>query len=253
MIDQSVLARLHLSAVLQNLEEIVVYDDEAGKLVQNWTHTLQFSCPGDIACHIEFGQGKCRVVPGATTMPTLGLSFPSAQSLNNMFTGNGKALPIPWMGVWHIGLLKGFDTLSKRLEFYLQPSEETLKNRDHFKFHVQALLYTSLFGVKEVAENDPKAKPFLKGVRDGILEFRIIDGPAAHVIVKDGKLYPNKGGAINPSCVMELSDIDSAYGLFTGSLDAMALIGSGQMRMTGFIPLADKINAALDRLPLYLN
>lgn len=252
MVDQNVLARLHLSAVLQNLEEVVKYDAEAKAIAKDWNHTMQFSCPGDISSYIEFANGNAFVIPGKVAVPGVALWFPTAAMLNNMFIGKGFSLPVPWMGVRKISLLKGFTALSKRMEFYLKPSEETLANRAHFEFHVRCLLNTVVFGLKAVGENDPKVSDIVTSARDGIAEFRVKDGPAAHVVIDKGRLFPKKGPANHPNMVMELKDFETAFGLFTGKLDAMALMGSCALTMSGFIPIGDKLNAALDRLSVYL-
>lgn len=253
MIQQDVLARLHLSAVLQNIEEVVDFDPEAKEIVKDWHHVMQFSCPGGIGAHIEFGQGRARVFRGSTSWPNVALWFPTATMLNNTFMGKGFSLPIPWAGGWKIDLLKGFTELSKRLEFYLKPSKETLKKRENFEFHVRGLLYTSVFGLKAVGEGDRKVRKYIEACRDGVVEFRILGGPSAHVMVKKGKIFPYKGPAEEPNAIMELRDYDVAFGLFTGTMDPMALVGKSALRIAGYIPLVDNLNAALDRLAHYLN
>jgi len=253
MIDQNVLARLHLSAVLQNIEEIVEYDPEAKKIAGDWNHVLQFSCPGGIAAHIEFGGGKARVFPGTTAMPDIGLWFPAPLLLNRMFTGEGFTVPIPWMGAWKIALLKGFTKLAERLEFFLKPDEKTLSNKNHLEFHTRCLMNTAVFGLKAVGEHDDHVRPLIASARDGVVEFRIKKGPAAFITVKNGRLHPHKGPAKEPSVVMELKNYETAFGLFSGKLDAMALMGACDLTVQGYIPLIDKLNAALDRLPAYLN
>jgi hypothetical protein len=253
MVDQNVLARLHLSAVLQNLEDVVKFDQEAKSIARDWNHTMQFSCPGNIAATIRFSGGNAKVTPEKTTFPDVALWFPTPTMLNRMFIGQGFTIPIPWMGVWKIALLKGFTALSKRMEHYLKPSEQTLADRKNFEFHVQCLLHTVVFGLKAVGENDPKVNHLVTSTRDGVAEFRIKGGPAAHIVIDKGRLFPHKGPAANPSAVLELKDYDTAFGLFTGKLDAMALMGACDVRISGYVPIIDNLNAALDRLAIYLS
>ncbi|MCZ7585566.1 MAG: hypothetical protein M5R36_20715 [Deltaproteobacteria bacterium] len=253
MVDQNVLARLHLSAVLQNLEEVVAHDAEAGAIARDWNHVLQFSCPGGIGAHVEFGGGRARVTPGTTSWPQVALWLPSATQLNHMFMGEGFALPIPWSGPWRVGLLKGFAALSKRMEHYLRPDDATLADRKNFEFHTKCLLYTAVFGLKEVGEYDAKAAPSARSAPDGVAEFRIKGGPSACLVVKGGKLFPKKGAAVSPNAVLEFEDYDAAFGVLSGKSDAMALMGSCRAKLAGRVPLIDKLNAALDRLAVYLN
>ncbi len=253
MLDQEVLARLHVSAVLQNIEELVDFDAAAKDIVKDWRATIQFSCPGGIGAHLEFGGGRARWADGTTSMPSVALWFATPGQLNNMFTGKGVAIPVPWMGVWNVGLLKGFTELTKRLEHYLKPAESTLADRAAFEFHTKCLLYTAMYGLAPIAAYDHHVRHFVSGIRDGVVEFRIANGPAAHVTVKDGKLFPAKGRSAEPSVSIELPDYETAYGMLSGKLDVMALVGARRAEIRGFIPLVDKIGSALDRLAVYLN
>ncbi len=253
MVDQTVLAHLHVSAVLQNLEDILDFDEKSKEIARGWNHTMQFSCPGGIGAHIEFSDSKARHFRGVTSLPTVALWFPTATQLNRLFLGEKFSLAIPWMGVWNLNLLKGFTELSKRMESYLKPSAEDLKNKEFFNFHVKCLLNTVVYGLKAVGENDPKVKHVIEKTRNGIAEFRIKNGPAAHIVIKNGHLFPFKGPATDPDAVMELKDYKTAFGLFTGDMDAFALMGKTDLRIEGFIPIIDNLNAALDRLAVYLD
>ncbi len=253
MVDQTVLAHLHVSTVLQNLEDVLNFDKKAMEIARGWNHVIQFSCPGGIGAHIEFSNGKARHIRGVTTLPTIALWFPTAKQLNNMFLGKKFSLAIPWMGAWNISLLKGFTELSKRMEHCLKPSDVDLKNKQFFEFHVKCLLNTAVFGLKAIGENDPKVRPIIQKSRNGIAEFRIKNGPAAHIVIKEGHLFPFKGSATDPDVTLELKNYKTAYGLFSGKLDAMALMGTTDLRVEGYIPIIDNLNAALDRLGIYLN
>ncbi|MBZ0272893.1 hypothetical protein K8I61_12715 [bacterium] len=254
MIDQNVLARLHLSAVLQNLEDVVAFDDEARDIIRGWNEVLQFSCPGGIAAHLEIGDGRVRWHAGRTKRPTVHLHFLSAEHLNRTFAGTGGfSMPIPLRGLTRLKVLKGFDKLAKRMEHYLKPTPEMLKDRKVFEFHVGLLLNTVTFGLSPVAEHDEKARLAAASIRDGIGLIHIPNGPAAHVVIKGGRLFPQKGIVENPSMIMEIADHDTAFELFGGEGDAMALVGSCRLKIKGFVPIADKLNAALDRLPVYLS
>jgi hypothetical protein len=162
-------------------------------------------------------------------------------------------MPILWTGFWNIGVLKGFPALAKRLEYYMRPTEEMLKNKDVFEFYVKLNLYAMTAGIKAVGENDHEIKPLMAKVRDGTAQFEVLpDGPAAYVTLHDGKLEAGKGHAEKPNCFMSFRNSKILCQLIKGELDAYAALAKCDINLSGFLPLVDTFNAALDRVGEYL-
>lgn len=250
---ESVLAKCHLHAVLPLLEQIVDYDKEAQQIVSGWNGTVQFSCPGPMGAYIEFKDGKARAYRGTTSWPTVALWFFSPKEMNKLFTGEGFTVPIPWKGLTNLGMLKGFTELTKRLDYYLRTPEKDLP-AEHKKFLVTLKLYTAVRALKEIGENDPHFSQSTPHIANGVAELRVLqDGPVAHIRVSHGVLMPGIGPAESPSAVMAFKDIDTANALFNDEIDAMALIGAGDIRLTGRISLIDSMNGILDAIGTYLS
>ena len=56
----------------------------------------------------------------------------------------------------------------------------------------------------------------------------------------------------NPTAVMEFGSMEIARELFDGTRNAMASIGTGDIRVSGMMLMLDNMNRILDRVALYL-
>lgn len=254
MDKEMVLSSIYLKAVLPLLEDVLEHDEEAKKLAGKWNCSIMFHVGGGgPAVTLKFKNGKCEAIRSAVSLPSVALFFPSSNALNRMFGGE-KVVPIPWMGFWHIGILKDFDPLTKRIEYYMEPSEATLADEKKFKLIVELMLYAAINGAAQVAMNDPEAAEIMSHSPDGTLEVRIMpDGPAATLTKKGDQITVKKGRTDGPAMAyMELKDFKLAYDLFKGNVDAMAALGSCDVRIRGHIPFVDNVNFCLDKVGAYL-
>lgn len=254
MDKEMVLSSIYLKAVLPLLEDVLERDEEAKKIAGKWNCSIMFHVGGGgPAVTLKLKNGKCEAVRSAVSLPSVALFFPSANALNRMFGGE-KVTPIPWMGFWHVGILTKFESLTKRLDHYMQPTEETLADEKSFKLIVELMLYAALNGAVQVATNDPEAAEIMSHSPDGTLEVKIMpDGPAATFTKKGDQYTVKKGPADGPAMAyMELKDFKLAYDLFNGNVDAMAALGSCDVRIRGHIPFVDNVNYCLDKVGAYL-
>lgn len=255
---QSVLARLHLGAVLPLLEDIVAHDPFAREQVSGWNLTLQFQLPGGRpATALVFKDGALSVPDdpplkgGPQKVP---LTFQSAAHLNAVFQGTSKRNPRPGLAaLLHLKELTGLNALLSRLAFYMKPSDELLRNPEEFRFCVMLNLYGLVFGIRQIGENDPDMVPVSRHIPRGIVEFRVMDGgPAAHLRVASGRFLPGRGPVESPNAVLEIADCPTAWAMLQGRLDLFSAVGAGIIRLRGYIPLLDGINPLMDRLAWYL-
>lgn len=250
---ESVLAKCHLHAVLPLLEELCAYDAEAKNIISNWEGTIQFSCPGGFGEYLEFSGGKAKAYRGTVRWPTVALWFVSPGEMNKLFTGEGFTIPVPWKGLTNLGMLKGFIALTKRLDFYLRTEEDQMPV-EHHPFLVKLKLYTAIRAIKEVGENDPHVTAITDSLPAGIVEVRVAgDGPAAHLRIRNGIIMPDIGRSDSPNAVMEFSNNKIASGVFNDKIDAMAAIGTGEIKLLGNIAFIDSVNVLLDRVGTYLS
>lgn len=255
---QSVLARLHLGAVLPLLEDVVAHDPRAGELVTGWQLALRFQLPGGRpATALVFQDGKLTVPaepPGKGGPPQVSLTFRDAAHLNAVFQGTSSQNPRPGLAaLFHIKELGKLNALLSRLACYMKPSAELLQDPAEFQFCVMLNLYGLVFGIRQIGENDPDMKPVVRHLPEGVVEFRVMgNGPVAHLKVASGIFSPGRGPASGANAVLEIRDCATAWAMLQGRLDLFSAVGAGIIRLRGYIPLLDGINPLMDRLSWYL-
>lgn len=254
--DQSmVMARLHLGAILPLLEDVSAYDSEVRKAITGWNFALQFRLKeSDAATTLFFKDGYVTARHGETGGFHPALNFKNAAFLNDVFQGRTQKSPAPNLaGIFKARQLMQIDKVLGRLEHYLKPQPETIADPEVFAFCVQITLYAMAFGIKEVGEHDPEVRPIALDLPDGTVEMRVAEGPAAHLVVKNGKFEPHRGPAEKPNAYLEFADLQTAWNTFQGNLDTFAAVGGGKVKLRGFIPLLEGINPLMDRLAYYLS
>jgi hypothetical protein len=254
MKDPKVLSCIYLHGVLPLLEEIVQHDKQAQEIVKGWRCSVMFHVSDGPAATLIFRDGMCEAIPKTVALPTIAMWFSSPEKLNRMFEG-GNVLPVIWKGIWHPVILKKFIELTKRLDYYMKPTDEMANDPQEFPFIAKLMMYAAVYGPKAVAEKDAKIKrdivPFMPG---GTIQLVVPgEGPKAYIIKKGDEFVVGKGDAPQaPDVFMEIRNTKIAFEMFTGKMDAMAGIGRCDIKIRGHIPLADNLNALLDRLSQYI-
>jgi hypothetical protein len=245
-------SHIYLNAVLPQLEEIVAFDKEAQELVKGWKCTIQMHVSEGPGVCLTFKDGKCEAKLGTVGLPTVGLWFPSPMVVNKMFE-TGKGTPIPWMGVWHVGILGKFTKLTKIMEKYLKPTEEMLKDRKIFEFHVRLQLMVAAYALKAVGEHDALCVPIVKKTINGAMEIKVLpDGPVVHVIKDGASITPVKGPAKDPMVSMQINGYDLTYEMLNGRVDFMEALGMCRIRLHGMIGMAENMAVVLERIEKYI-
>ena len=254
MKDPKVLSSIYLHAVLPLLEEVVQHDKQAQELVKGWHCSVMFHVGGGPAATLKFRDGKCEAIPKAMALPTVAMWFSSPEKLNKMFEG-ANVIPVIWKGIWHPVILKNFIALTKRLDYYMKPTPELEKDPNESPFITKLMAYAAVYGAKAVADNDEKMKRDVAPIMpNGTIQLIVHEGgPKAYLIKKGDEITVGKGDAPQaPDAFMEVRNVNLAYELFTGKMDAMAGLGMCDLKIHGHIPLVDNLNALLDRLAQYL-
>jgi len=245
-------ANLNLYAVLQNLEDIVRYDPEINSLAKNWDVVIQFSVRGGPKAHIAFKDEVCRVVRGTYRGPDIKLFFTSPAHCNRMFDNKGN--PIPLKGFTKIGFLtKEFPKLTERLEYYLKPTDDLLKNKDYLEMNTRLTLNTALYAARELALLDPVGIARAAHIGTGVVQLRIRNGPSAYINFKNGEIEVEKGDWEKPMALMEVKNLRIANDLFNGRVDSFAAVAAGDIVVKGKIMMVESLSVLFDRIPIYLS
>ena len=246
-------AHLNLFAVMQNLEDLVKYDPEISSLARNWNLSMAFVVRRGPRSFVDFRKGGCTVGSRKPGRSSVKLYFTSPEHLNDMFDGTGK--PIPLKGFTKLGFLtKDFTMLTGKLEYYLKPTDELLKDRAYLELNTRFTLNTAAFAAREIALLDPVGKLNASHIRDGTVLMKILpEGPAVHMIFADGDIKVKKGDTTSPTACMFMKDLQVANDFLNGRIDAFTAIAGGDVLIRGQTPMLDALSLILDRIPLYLS
>lgn len=252
MSEQLVKAYLNLHAVLQNLEELVQFDEEAARAARNFKVSMQFALPRGPAVQLCFKDGRCVVRPGFKASSDIVLLFATAEHLNKVM--DNKGTPILVRGLTKLPfLLRDFPKLTKRLEAVLKPTPEALNDPKFLAVHVRLLLQTAAFACAALSRWDEKCKLSASHIPAGTILLQVgNDGPAVHLVSKEGKLTAIKGSVPKPDACMKIRDIPTAQKFLSGTMDSFTAIALGDVEISGQTPMLDALSLILDRVEHFL-
>lgn len=250
-LDARTLAYINLYAVLGALENLCDIDEEAKKMADcRKPVSVGFEVKGGPAATFTFSQGSCTMTPGCGEC-TIKLPFSSCEKFNGLI--DGTVTPIPRKGLLHIGfLLKEFTGLTDLLTRYLKASPEDLADPEFKNRSTTLMFYVIAAALSQIGNEDAIGRFSASNIVDGIIELSVKGGPCAGIRVKEHHMETVKRHPRSPRARMEFGSMDLARRLFDGEVNAVACIGSGDIRMGGMISMVDNVNRILDRVSLYL-
>ena len=245
-------ANLNLFAVLKNLEVLVEFDEEINSLAKNWDVSIQFSVKGGPKVSVIFKDGKCSVVRGKCKKPSVKLFFLSPSHLNNMMDGKGS--PIPLKGFTKLGFLtKDFPKVTDKLEYYLKPTDELLKDKDYLEMNTRLTLNTAPYAIREIGLMDPLSVKILSHMKEGIVQLKILPkGPSVFIEFKGKDIIPGTGNVEKPMVMLTFKNMKIAGDFLNGKSDVFTEVANGNVTIKGQTGMLDTLNLVLDRIPEFL-
>ncbi len=244
------LTRLHLSAVLPAFPELMKHSRPARELVRQHRFCLRFRA-GKLGADLCFSQGRCRYLQRFPGRPTIQLQYFTYPQFNRAFGGGGWALPVPWLSPTSLPKLIAFMKLSARLkEAMATPGDPDTPERS---LHVRLSLQVAAAAAAVLIEHEAFSKELLRGHEHGALRIRI-EGTDCHLMIGwlNGRCAWGRNLPVPAQAELVFSNVDCAYESLQGTLDTMAAINGGQLRIRGYLPLAERLSLVLERVPLYL-
>ncbi|MBN2157670.1 MAG: hypothetical protein JW776_16605 [Candidatus Lokiarchaeota archaeon] len=248
--DQYTLAYINLNAVIKSIVHLYELDKEIKDLVGDRNIAIQFIVRKGPSALLKFENGKCTFLEGRHKNDVL-LFFVSPIHFNNMI--NGKSNPIPLKGFIKLGFLtKEFNTITKKLEYYLRPTRDLLENENYAKINTILAFYTAFNALCQVANTDEVGKYTAKRLSDGNALATIGTSEKVYIEVKKHTLKTYIGEPEKVHARMEFVDYETASGMLNDTVDAYSCIGSKRLKLSGYIPLLEDLNALLYQTSMYL-
>lgn len=251
---QRILSFVKANVVLNLLEAVCEYDEEAKKLLAGKKFTLQINAASGPKVHIKAEGGKLTYVKKPKFWPTLTLYFPKPEELNKMFGGK-KAFVLPLIGgVKFASALSTFKALMARLQYYMSGKPEV---KDlHRDFLGKLMLYATASGVPEVANHDPYVVPFMHHMPDGVVEVFVKgrEDIAACMVKRGGRMVSGKGRSPEPSNTrLIFKDVKTLMAVLGGSVNAAYAMAMTDIVSEGNRAIMKEVFPILDRLSYYMS
>ncbi len=253
MKEAKAMAYANMYGVLATLENLCEIDDEAKAVLSTLKRpvSLCFDVSNGPCCTFNFTKDGCKMTEGSTGC-TCKMNFASPEKFNALIDESKPGMPVKGVAQVLAFLLGPFTKLTDRLTKLLMPSEEDLKNRAFFEESTILTFYTIAGAISALANSDSISMFTAQNTVDGSVLMGIKDICHATISVRDHHFKTIKEKTENPRAVMEFSDIDLAYGLFTGTVSTIAELCKGNIYMSGMISMVDNLNRILDRVSVYL-
>lgn len=248
--DQRTLAYINLYAILGTLPELCRLSPQAQAYIRNQNLRLGIAVKDGPSATLVFENGTCRLEEGVKNC-TIKLPFSSPKKFNGMI--DGTVTPIPTKGFTKIGFLTGnFIKLTDLLTRYLRASEEDLADPRFFETSTRLMFHLIVEAIAQIGNEDPVGKVSASYIVDGKIKVSIGGGPCAHLVAENHRLTAVQADCADSLSLMEFADLQLARALFDGKVNAVACVGTGQVRLEGMISQLDNVNRILDRVALYL-
>lgn len=232
--DDRTKARVYLRAILPLLE-IVTQDVEKYKnMIAPWNCVVQVETLGDseAAAHIIIKDGVLKVEPGRHPSPTIGLGFKTLEQMNVTLGGGMAGVP-KIKGMLHLILLVKVMLLLNSLKM-LMPAF-VAKTDEEKMLKVKMLLGMVTTAMQEMCNSgDEFIGRLVRGSKGKVIQWEVPQGPQAHVILDSPQIHAFSGKhAKRPYLIMKFADLDSAYKVLSGELDAVQATASQAMKLRG--------------------
>ncbi len=252
MKDAMTMACVNMKGVLRALVYLCALDGEASAIVKEADITLQFSVKNGPAARLCFRKGQCTFEEGKGDAD-IKLHFSSPEKFNALM--GGKGTPTILKGFMKLGfLLKDFTQLTGRLEHFLRPAPDEAHDEKFWEVSTLLTFYTAFGALPEIGTHDAVGAQVMKKAANGQMVVSV-EGTGHAVRVKVGKgvmrVIPESDGS--PEMRLSFSDIGTTGDVLAGRTDFLTGIGTGGVRMSGYIPVMMSVEHLVPLLGAYLN
>ena len=250
MTDVMTLAYINLYGILGAIPAMLEISPEAKKILGKGVCSIGFAIKDGPSATLSFAGGRCILKEG-TDDCTVKLPFSSAEKFNGLI--DGTVTPVPTKGFTKLPFLLGkFTKLTDLLTRYLRSTEEDMADPDFARISTTLMFGVISRAIVQIGNHDRVGKASASYIVDGVIRLGIENGPAFAIQAKKNRLASLPKVPEKVTSMMTFRDMDTARALFDGKINAVASIGTGDVRMAGMISQIDNVNRILDRVALYL-
>lgn len=244
------LTRLHLQAVLPSFPDFLKHSEIARKFIPQSRFILRFSVR-ELSADLCFSQGRCRYRKAPSKQPTIHLQYFSYRQFNRALSGIGRPLPLPRLSPMDIPKLFAFIKLSTYLKNFLAMPVPT--STGERLLQVRLSMQVAVAAATVLIEHEPFSKSLLNGSEDWAIRLRV-DGTDICLMIGQRNHTLRWGRNLRTQITAEIifKDLGQAHESLQGTLDNMAAMNEGSLRIHGYLPLAERFSLVLERVPLYL-
>lgn len=201
-----------------------------------WNRVIQFQVQDEpeLACHLQFTDGKLEYAAGRHPSPQIDFVFKKPSDFVALMSGK-LALPRIRGAVKNLGTLLKFLPLMLGLTLLLpsklpkEPEKQALKVRMLLYFTSVALSLLNRHGHEEMRE-------FTSNMPDRIFQWSVQSGePAVYLRISKGRTKAGKGiyGRRRPFCHMIFTSMNAAFLVLTGQVDNNEAMRDGLLVVDG--------------------
>ncbi|MGF1679251.1 MAG: hypothetical protein ACFCUX_08660 [Candidatus Methylacidiphilales bacterium] len=245
-------ARLYLEAVLPCLTALVKHDPASSLLIKQDPFSVEISCGG--------GYHGVALLDASSSdrsnLPNIHLHLPTAAQCVNLFTQSGFALPIPLKGWTHFGRMRDFKTLSTRLQNLLQPDKAAMQDAEVVALHVHLSLRLAVSALVPMLEYDPEGITTRASLPKAVAEFLYRPDRYGALWLDLRGPRPVMGSGEPPErarVTLEFCNDPTAILAMSNQLDGLAALGRGDLKLSGFVPMADGLDLVMSRIQAYIS
>ncbi|WP_269543238.1 hypothetical protein [Cerasicoccus fimbriatus] len=251
---QHIQTRLFLHAVFPTLDCMIKASPKAQALLKDNKFSLCFRTRSGLHARYFFSDKGCEYTSGdSRTM--IELFFLSDAHAAKTFLEEGGPPPIPTRGFGTLGKMKTFIALTKELESWLKPEEAKLADEDFRAVFAPMSLALAMRGVCQLCVSERKSREWLASGPQGVAVFQIGEnGKQLWIQLVSNQLESGSGQPPKPADVRIIfKNSQVAAEAVLERLDSMAAVGRGDIKIVGMAPLADHLNALMERLQGFID
>ena len=240
MSDASLLAALYLEAVLPVLPHLAAHDAPLAAALTGADVAVTLLAPGGLGCRLVVS-ANVATVTHAPRSGDIHLWFTTAHQVVRAFDGKGRpALALPLSGFHRLLRARRFVAAGARLETLLNTRADT-----HLALHAWGNLLVGIAAASVWLRRHPDGPALHSRIGSGIGTITCKDFPAP-IWFDAAALTWGVGPPPGPTRVaITFGNLDVVLAELDQRLVAPAALGLGELRITGYLPLAEHLGVVM--------